>query len=662
MASQHSLELIATLNTDQVQQQLQQLRSQQERLNAPANNGGYSSNFSRLEASVGNLQRSIDTLNRSMSKFFTQMRSPQAFVSRGLTGHTISNSSSSPSYAGAFGLAAASGISIGNSLGNIVQQMNAAYTKAATQAMSQYFQKRSWFGSSAYQMMNDAVNKAMIKNPEQFMIEGGLHGFNASNKAMLAHNVMTVPGVNVKGLGLNFTPAQYATAMQNWQAANAANIANPPMNFIQPKTRYGKGGFQSRAARGLALYIGGHMLTGIGSELEYYGHTTAGTIVNAAGEGIQTGTQAAWATSQLAGPKVGAAVGIIATTVSYISALNKGFDKLQQQSINLAKSFAQAREKAYEHAYHLNYEKNAFFEGLEVDRIGRSKKVTGEMLLKEQEWASIAEKYKEAYSKMEDPQVQAQRVLTRVAAESKGITDEKKLKDIREKGLKEIENYQKQFQLTAQNAKYAYGIYQSYHSIAQNLRDKEKEEYERAQEEEKLRFTAAQYEAFDIADKAKENDIIRREKLFARGIIDPSSKLSGKSQFEALSEKLDEMRASRAESMRYVFDLNKEIAAGGQSADRLEELGRMRDEELSNANLFAARAAVLENALSKIAVITNTPDFSHVQSLAGHGFYMGENSNTTDRAMERYYSEMTNLTKQIKNKLDEGLTTEATYE
>ena len=198
----------------------------------------------------------------------------------------------------------------------------------------------------------------------------------------------------------------------------------------------------------------------------------------------------------------------------------------------------------------------------------------------------------------------------------------------------------------------------TYHSIAQGLRDRRAEE----DKIETSRVAAAQSEAIDLADAAREADILRREKLFARGVLDPESRMSSRSQFEVLSQKLDEIRSSRAESMRYVYDLNKEIAAGGQSAERLEELGRMRDEEIGNASLFAARAAVLENAISRIAVMSNTPDFSNVQSLAAHGFYMGENGNTNERAMERYYSEMTNLTRQIKNKLDEGLTTEATYE
>ena len=64
-------------------------------------------------------------------------------------------------------------------------------------------------------------------------------------------------------------------------------------------------------------------------------------------------------------------------------------------------------------------------------------------------------------------------------------------------------------------------------------------------------------------------------------------------------------------------------------------------------------------------------------SLAQYGFNMGEREDTSavmekyyskmtnltkSAVMEKYYSKMTNLTKQIRDKLDQGITTTATYE
>lgn len=48
-------------------------------------------------------------------------------------------------------------------------------------------------------------------------------------------------------------------------------------------------------------------------------------------------------------------------------------------------------------------------------------------------------------------------------------------------------------------------------------------------------------------------------------------------------------------------------------------------------------------------------------SLAQYGFNMGEREDT-NAVMEKYYSKITDLTKQIRDKLDQGITTTATYE
>ena len=47
-------------------------------------------------------------------------------------------------------------------------------------------------------------------------------------------------------------------------------------------------------------------------------------------------------------------------------------------------------------------------------------------------------------------------------------------------------------------------------------------------------------------------------------------------------------------------------------------------------------------------------------SLAQYGFNMGEKDDTVER-MDKYYSKSLNLQQQIKDKLDEGIKTEAVY-
>lgn len=55
-----------------------------------------------------------------------------------------------------------------------------------------------------------------------------------------------------------------------------------------------------------------------------------------------------------------------------------------------------------------------------------------------------------------------------------------------------------------------------------------------------------------------------------------------------------------------------------------------------------------------------TPDLSHMTSLAQYGFNMGEKDDTVER-MDKYYTKSINLQQQIKDKLEEGIKTEATY-
>ena len=51
---------------------------------------------------------------------------------------------------------------------------------------------------------------------------------------------------------------------------------------------------------------------------------------------------------------------------------------------------------------------------------------------------------------------------------------------------------------------------------------------------------------------------------------------------------------------------------------------------------------------------------SHVTSLAQYGFNMGEKNDNVER-MEKYYTKSINLQQRIKDKLEEGVKTEAIY-
>lgn len=69
---------------------------------------------------------------------------------------------------------------------------------------------------------------------------------------------------------------------------------------------------------------------------------------------------------------------------------------------------------------------------------------------------------------------------------------------------------------------------------------------------------------------------------------------------------------------------------------------------------------ILENALGSISTNTIAPDLSHMTSLSQYGFNMGEKDDRVER-MEKYYNKSLTLQQQIKDKLQEGIKTEAVY-
>lgn len=96
------------------------------------------------------------------------------------------------------------------------------------------------------------------------------------------------------------------------------------------------------------------------------------------------------------------------------------------------------------------------------------------------------------------------------------------------------------------------------------------------------------------------------------------------------------------------------------SLDDIREEQRKQQEFERSAAFSDQRISILENALQNISTQQLVPDLSRVTSLAQYGFNMGEKDDTVER-MDKYYTKSLNLQEQIKNKLQEGIKTEATY-
>lgn len=148
---------------------------------------------------------------------------------------------------------------------------------------------------------------------------------------------------------------------------------------------------------------------------------------------------------------------------------------------------------------------------------------------------------------------------------------------------------------------------------------------------------------------------------FANDIL--GSKLTGPlEKFNKLSEELDKLRNLKNNSLMQAYSVAKDISLNGSSMTsedmkrRLAAQGRYEQD----AAFADQRISVLENALASIATSTLAPDLSHMTSLAQYGFNMGEKDDTVER-MDKYYSKSINLQQQIKDKIEQGIKTEAIY-
>jgi hypothetical protein len=135
-----------------------------------------------------------------------------------------------------------------------------------------------------------------------------------------------------------------------------------------------------------------------------------------------------------------------------------------------------------------------------------------------------------------------------------------------------------------------------------------------------------------------------------------------KDQFGKLSDELTDLRNQRNAKLNEAYAMNERVQNAGTnlSPARLESMLKERDRLMKEAGFFDQRISVIENALTQIKNNVTPPDFSHMTSLAQYGFNMGERERT-EEVMQTYYSKMTNLTQQIRDKLDEGITTQAVY-
>lgn len=133
-------------------------------------------------------------------------------------------------------------------------------------------------------------------------------------------------------------------------------------------------------------------------------------------------------------------------------------------------------------------------------------------------------------------------------------------------------------------------------------------------------------------------------------------------KFNEIATELDRARSSKNSSLQEAFGISRDIRENGATMTSEEIKEKMKDQaRFERAAAFVEqRIGILESALGNIESNIAAPDLSHVTSLAQYGFNMGEKDDNVER-MEKYYEKSINLQQQIKNKLEEGVRTEAVY-
>lgn len=176
------------------------------------------------------------------------------------------------------------------------------------------------------------------------------------------------------------------------------------------------------------------------------------------------------------------------------------------------------------------------------------------------------------------------------------------------------------------------------------------------QRRESVRLNTEQFEFARRGDAS-----VIGSQAFALGVLRNRS-LAPQEQFNQISAELDALRKQRNAKLNEAYAMNERVQNAGTnlSPARLENMVKERDRLMKESGFFDQRISVIENALAQIRDNSIPPDFSHMTSLGQYGFNMGERERT-ETVMETYYSKMTNLTQQIRDKLDEGITTQAVY-
>ena len=634
--SDYSLRLRATLDTTQVQQELKKLRAAQA---MALDQGGSVTNkglqgvshmqkievqLTKLNSSISGLQRAIEQLSRWQSNATHKANIPNKV----------------------------------SGLPYLPPGMNKS-------------QFNYWMGSKEYARLNQRVIN-LLNSEGKF--KNGYAEINnekySINDPYLAHKLWGTG--ELKDINKDFNKSSYQDQMTNW---NQINNNQNRREFLSQ-------------GRQIASYIGGQILGGAGELATGLGYNRAGAVLGGIGQGVTAGGSMAFMASLMGAGAAAGPIGIIAGLGAAALEVTKSLNEMNEAS----KQAAENQKKVAEALLHTSIAQS-------TERYGTWQGIRAQQVLNENNLPVAKEraayfkkelnKSQGIYFSLQDPKAYEEKIrkdaelkknstVTERRVVSGGgtatgnysmsvqeyqreLTDEEKA-EIDKAANESILAYQKKFEAAKKEYQAAIQNSKTWDDVAKALQSQKDAADKMSREtrnQEFLKRRQLREGALFAADAYIQSDRIRSTQIMAMDIMN-NKQSSPLEKFNKIAEELDKLRSNRKSLVEKAYGINKEIAKGGRDSNELADMTRRRDQLLKDAGYLAQRAGILESELGNISTSTIAPDLSHMTSLSQYGFNMGEKDDRVER-MEKYYNKSLTLQQQIKDKLQEGIRTEAVY-
>lgn len=652
MASEYKLALKATLDTSQVQQELQRLKQSytvgSEDRNSFSKGVQGTTNMQKLEVQLTRLGQSITGLQRAIEQ---------------LARSQLRNSPNQP----------ASISSKGSGM------------PALTPTKPNWGQ---WLNSKEYKSFNDKMRRIfeseLDDEERNFMyMRSGAKGID---DPFLAHRIISNPELGKQIFGKKF---DYAKEIFDIQKADY-KLVQQQDNRLAAMSRN----------REMASIIGGQLFGGAANIASDLGYTGTANVLGAVGSGFTAGGGAAMAASILGANSAAGPIGMLVGLASIFSTLyssasdaataiqkmseqmNEAFKTLHSNTLNIQRSVQETRHQTnadmlertgnIEEARKLAEYWKENSQSLQK-QFADSDPLAEERKIRERGEArkrNIDRAMKEGTASLLDNDLAS--FLTHLSGGLNVKENAQKAKNmVDQQTTEQIADMQRKYAAMQQDITSAQKQQAVYQGVVDKLEGQQKNELAKltAESAAKAAAAAAEVKARQRLNEAnnaaifeyKTKSQLNQTQNFVNGIID-NKNLGALDKFNTIAAELDAARSQKNSAMNSAFDIARYLKQneGMIGSTEIQAKQKQQAQYDKEAAVAEERIGVLENALASIQTNTIAPDLSHITSLAQYGFNMGEKDNSVER-MEKYYNKSLNLQQQIKDKLQEGVKTEAVY-